>query len=170
MTRRGGLLLLISLLLSCGTGSEEPVGFVNLTQHTSSDLWAIWRSAQQSVALQVDLNPLQRSLYNAPPDILPGDARALQVVPRQISVASQPDVSSSVLFDATGVDRPDPTGMIACPSPCNVKYAAAYSRYGPEITRFAASWEFQGDNFSMILQYEFENHILQALGYSLQWR
>jgi hypothetical protein len=38
------------------------------------------------------------------------------------------------------------------------------------VTRYAASWEFQGDNFSLILQYEFENQILAELGYSLRWR
>jgi len=161
---------LVSVLLSCGADPQKPVGFVNLTEHPTSDLWTIWQTAQQSVAQQVDLNPLQRSLYNAPPDILPGDPRALQVMPRQLSVASHPDVASSALFAATGVERADPTGMIACPSPCNVKYAAAYSRYQPQITRYAASWEFQGNNFSMILQYEFENQILDALGYSVQWR
>ena len=60
--------------------------------------------------------------------------------------------------------------LIACSQPCNVGYAAAYSRYRPQLTRFAASWEFQGDNFSLILQYEFENHILAALGYDMTWR
>src|SRR5439155_24593776 len=98
------------------------------------------------------------------------DARGLSVVPRQLVVAREPDVRSSVLFAATGVGRSDPTGMIACSQPCNVRFAAAYSLYPHQVTKYAASWEFQGDNFSLILQYEFENQILAALGYDLSWR
>jgi hypothetical protein len=160
------------VLLACGGGVPQarPVGFVNQTQHSDADLWAIWKTAQQSLAQHVDLNPLQRSLYNVPADIRPGDARALKVMPHQILVGASPDVSSSVLFAATGVYRADPTGMIACPQPCNVRYAAAYSLYPRELTKYAASWEFRGDNFSFILEYEFENQILAALNYELQWR
>ncbi len=165
-------LILTMILAGCGSGLPNalPVGFLNQTQHSDADLWALWKSAQQSLAQQVDLNPLQRSLYNAPADTLPGDARALKVMPHQLLVGASPDVSSSVLLAATGVYRPDPTGMIACPQPCNVRYAAAYSLYPHQLTRYAASWEFQGDNFSLILQYEFENLILAALGYDLSWR
>ncbi len=32
------------------------------------------------------------------------------------------------------------------------------------------SWEDQGDSFTFVLEYEFENQILAALGYSLKWR
>lgn len=171
MGRVLSMVVIAAVLAGCGGGPEShPAGFANLTQHTDADLWAIWKTAQQSLAQQVDLNPLQRSLYGSPPDTLPGDSRALQVMPHQLSVGSRPDVPSSVLLAATGVNRPDPTGLIACPQPCNVQYAAAYSEYQPQVTRYAASWEFQGDNFSLILQYEFENQILAALGYSLRWR
>jgi hypothetical protein len=64
----------------------------------------------------------------------------------------------------------DPTGLIACPQPCNVSYAAAYSLYTQNTSRYAASWEFAGNNFDALVQYEFENHILQALGYDMRWR
>ncbi len=165
-------LILTMILAGCGSGLPNalPIGFVNQTRHSDADLWALWKSAQQSLAQQVDLNPLQRSLYKVPADTLPGDARALKVMPHQLLVGASPDVSSSVLLTATGVYRPDPTGMIACPQPCNVRYAAAYSLYPHQLTTYAASWEFQGDNFSLILQYEFENQILAALGYDLSWR
>lgn len=127
-------------------------------------------AAQDSVSQQVDLNPLQRSSLGAPADIHPGDRRALEVMPHQLRVGAEPDVSSSNLLAATGLERPDPTGMIACPKPCNVAYAAAYSFYGRDLTRYAASWEEQGDSFTFVLEYEFENQILAALGYSLRWR
>ena len=52
----------------------------------------------------------------------------------------------------------------------NVRYAAAYSFYSRDLTRYAASWEEQGDSFSFVLEHEFENQILAALGYSLRWR
>ena len=103
-------------------------------------------------------------------NIRPGDARALDVRPRQLRVGAKPDVSSSALLAATGMERDDPTGMIACPQPCNVTYAAAYSVHSLDLTQYAASWEDQGDSFTFVLEYEFENQILASLGYSLKWR
>ena len=115
----------------------QPVaaGFVNQTQHSDAELQAIWTEAQQSVAQKIDLNPLQRLSNNVPPDTLPGDPRAWSVEPHQLLVAAVPDVSSEDLFAATGEHRSDPTGMIACPQPCNVRYTIAYSFYQPELTK-----------------------------------
>jgi len=163
--------ILLAALLGCGSPPELPAGFLNHTQHSDAELWTIWRSAQRNLTLQIDLNPLQRSSdASASANLLPGDARALRVEPHQIEVGSEPDVSASALYSATGVQRPDPTGLIACPQPCNVRYAAAYSRYSGAVTKYAASWEFQGSNFELILRYEFENHILTQLGYDMRWR
>jgi hypothetical protein len=174
MARRLRVFLFLTTLAGCGGGSlnPAPAGFINQTQHSEDDLWAIWKAAQQSVAQQVDLNPLQRSFYpGTPANTFPGDSRALNVTPHQVLVAGDPDVSSAALLTAVGVSRPDPTGLIACPTPCNVHYAAAYSFYQKKPqTKYAASWEFQGNNFSSILQYEFENHILNSLGYDMTWR
>lgn len=153
-----------------GLPEALPVGFLNHTQHSDEQLWTIWKTAQQILSQRVDLNPLQRSTSGVTADIHPGDARALQVMPHQLLVNPEADVTSSTLFTATGTYRADPTGMILCPQPCNVRFAAAYSWYQRHTTRYAASWERQGDNFSLILEYEFENHILAALGYSLKWR
>jgi hypothetical protein len=121
--------------------------------------------AQQTLSQQIDLNPLQRELYNSPPKVIPGDSRVWNTSPRQLAVASQADVSSPTLLAATGVVRPDPTGLISCPQPCNVHYAPAYSLYAQHSTRDAASWESTGSNFDALVQYEFENQILHALGY-----
>jgi hypothetical protein len=164
--------ILMAVLVGCGGGIPDalPVGFLNQTQHSDADLWAIWKTAQQSLAQQVDINPLQRMSSDVPADIRPGNPGALRVKPHQLRVAAKPDVSSSVLFAVTGVYRADPTGLIACPRPCNVRYAAAYSWYTRQVTRYAASWEFQGDNFALIVEYEFENQILEALGYNMRWR
>jgi hypothetical protein len=60
--------------------------------------------------------------------------------------------------------------MIERRQPCNVRYTTAYSVYQLEFTKYAASWEFAGDNFNVILEYEFENQILNALGYVMTWR
>jgi hypothetical protein len=168
---RNVLALVTVILLGCeGTPhSLVSAGFVNQTQHSDAALQAIWTDAQQSVAQKIDLNPLQR-LNNVPPDTLPGDPRAWSVEPHQLLVAPVPDASSENLLAATGEHRSDPTGMIACPQPCNVRYTTAYSFYQPELTKYAASWEFAGDNFNVILEYEFENQILNALGYAMTWR
>jgi hypothetical protein len=166
------MVILALVLLGCDGRPHSPVlsGFINQTQHPDADLQAVWTEAQQNVAQGIDLNPLQRLSANVPPDLRPGDPRALRVMPHQLSVRAELDVLSEVLFAATGEQRADPTGMIACPQPCNVRYSPAYSFYQPELTRYAASWEFKGDNFSVILEYEFENHILSALGYDMTWR
>jgi len=164
--------ILTVVLLGCGGSPHSPasVGFVNQTQHSDANLQAIWAEAQRSVAQQIDLNPLQQLSKNVSPETRPGDPRALSVEPHQLLVTPEPDVSSATLFAATGQQRSDPTGMIACPHPCNVRYSTAYSFYQPDLTRYAASWEFEENNFSVILEYEFENHILNALGYDMTWR
>jgi hypothetical protein len=170
------LALMILLLTGCGggmgggPGANPAAGFVNQTQLTDAELRALWQAAQQDLSQQIDLNPLQRTQSNVPPHILPGDPRVWNIQPRQLAVAARPDVSSAALLAATGMNRPDPTGLIACPQPCNVSYAAAYSLYGPNVSRYASSWEFAGSNFDALVQYEFENHILQALGYDMLWR
>jgi hypothetical protein len=170
---RGNTWKLLLVLFLCGCGGQPDalrVGFLNQTKHSTADLWAIWKAAQESLAQEVDLNPLQRQFSGASADIRPGDARALGIMPQQLRVGPQPDVSASALLAATGEQRSDPTGMIACPEPCNVRYAAAYSFYGRHLTCYAASWEDEGESFSFVLEYEFENQILAALGYSLRWR
>jgi hypothetical protein len=162
-------LIFLLLLTGCG-GKPGREGFENRTRHSTSVLWSLWRAAQRSVARQVDLNPLERELHGAAAKMLPGDSRALGVEPSGVLVAAEPDVSADVLLAATGIARQDPTGMIACPAACNVRYAAAYSRYRPGQVRYAASWEFRGDNFSLMVEYEFESQILYRLGYDVRWR
>lgn len=162
--------LLTIILLGCGHSTDPgSTGFINQTQHTNAELWAIWSTAQQSLANSIDLNLVQQITSGEPADILPGDPRALSIEPDQFTVTPQPDVSSAALFAATGIHRADPTGMIACPEPCGVEYTTAYSRYSPKITRYAASWEWTS-NYNPLLEYEFENQILFALGYDMTWR
>jgi hypothetical protein len=167
---RNVLTVIVTVLLLGCNGSPLPAGFVNQTQHSDAELQAIWTEAQQSVAQKIDLNPLQRLSNNVPPDTLPGDPRAWSVESHQLLVAAVPDVSAEDLLAATGEHRSDATGMIECPQPCNVRDTTAYSVHQPEFTKYAASWEFAGDNFNVILEYEFENQILNALGYVMTWR
>ena len=172
MGRALRILAFLLLLSACGgqIPAEGQVGFINHTRHSDADLWTIWQAAQQNLAKQIDLNPLQQSASGAVPNTLPGNSLALQVQPRQIEVDSEADVPSAALSAATGVQRADPTGLIACLKPCEVRYAPAYSVFEAPATKYAASWESQEVNFDAILQYEFENHILKALGYDTQWR
>src|SRR5207237_178782 len=117
------------LLSGCGGMPRPAIGFINHTQHSDAQLWALWKAAQQNLSQQIDLNPLQQQQTNVPPEIIPGDPRVWNISPRQISVSAQRDISSAMLLAATGTTRSDPTGLIACPQPCNVHYAAAYSLY-----------------------------------------
>ena len=163
--------ILLTLVLSgCGGKPALPAGFINDTKHSDAELQSLWQSAQQSLSQQIDLNPLEQQLDNAAPRIVAGDARVWTVSPHQLVVSSQADVSSAALYVATGTTRPDPTGLISCPQPCNVNYAPAYSLYNQPATRYAASWESSSNNFDVLVEYEFENHILNALGYDTRWR
>ena len=173
MRRTLRILGLLAVLVGCGGGvpPQAAPGFINQTSHADPELWAIWKQAQASIARQVNINALQTSLDGTPPDVRPGDPRVWQISPRRLTVTAEPDVSSATLFAATGVQRSDPTGMIACPEPCNVRFAAAYSRYSPvHLVAYASSWESDAQNFAAILEYEFENQIMYSLGYDMQWR
>lgn len=158
------------VLWACGNNPAGEIGFVNETQHSDAQLWALWKTAQRNLSQEIDLNPLERQLHNAAPQIIPGDARALHTPPRHLVVSSQLDVSSATLYAVTGTAHPDPTGLIFCPQPCNVNYAPAYSLYAHPATHYAASWELAGNNFDVLVEYEFENQILNALGYDTAWR
>jgi hypothetical protein len=96
----------IVLLTGCGGRTTPAAGFVNHTQHSDAQLWSLWKAAQRNLSQQIDLNPLQRTLGNAPPHLLPGDSRVWNVSPRQLVVSSQADVSSAVLYAATGTKPP----------------------------------------------------------------
>jgi len=161
---------LVVFSAGCGSRATPPVGFLNQTHHTDAQLQAIWKTAHQNLSQQIDLNPLEQVFTGAAPHILPGNSRVWGVAPRQMVVASQADVSSVEFYAATGDERPDPTGLIACPQPCNVDYAAAYSLFQEPVTRYAAPWETSESNFEYLLTYEFENQILNALGYDMRWR
>jgi hypothetical protein len=171
MRTRVHLLILSCVFFSgCGNRPDSDIGFVNETQHTDAQLWSLWTAAQKDLSQHIDLNPLQRQFSSVAPNILPGDSRVLSVSPHQLIVSPQPDVTAAALFASTGTDRPDPTGLILCPQPCNVHYAAAYSLYPRPASHYAASWEFTGNNFNVLVQYEFENQILKTLGYDMSWR
>lgn len=171
MRARVHFLVLGCMLFSgCGNGPDADIGFVNETQHSDTQLWSLWTAAQKNLSQQIDLNPLQRQFSRVAPDILPGDSGVSGVSPHQLVVSSQPDVTSAALYAATGTNRPDPTGLMVCPQPCNVHYAAAYSLYLRPASHYAASWEFTGNNFKVLVQYEFENQILKILGYDMSWR
>src|SRR5581483_4471800 len=106
------------MLLGCGRQAlpTTPIGFVNATKHSDAKLWAIWGQAQKSVANSIDLNPLQAG--DGAAQVLPGELRALGVLPDPVGVAAAPAGAGSVLAALTGIPRSQPTGLIACPAPC----------------------------------------------------
>jgi len=99
----GFLCLSVIAMPGCGgqpVGTVPAPGFINHTQHSDAQLSALWSAAQQTLSQKIDLNPLARELYNSAPNILPGDVRVWNVLPHQLQVESQADVSSPVLQQA----------------------------------------------------------------------
>jgi len=161
------LFLLATLLTGCGARSA---GFVNETaMHSDTQLMQLWHQAQQDLAQQIDLNPIQHIRYGTPETILPGDPRALSFNPLMITVRVIPDMTPDQLL-VYGLVSPEPTGMIICPQPCDGPVARAYSTPSRYRTHIAASWEHNEPDWEFIVVYEFENHILYGLGYDTSWR
>ena len=98
----------ILFLCGCGGGLPEslPAGFLNRTRHFDEQPWTIWKTAQQILSQRVDLNPLQRSMYDSRADIHPGDSRALQVRPHQVLVSPSLQVRYLPRLEHTGQIRP----------------------------------------------------------------
>ena len=82
-------ILLALVLARCGARATPPVGFINHTRHSDAELSSLWKSAQQNLSQQIDLNPLEQELNNAAPQIVSGDARVWTVSPHQLVVSSQ---------------------------------------------------------------------------------
>jgi hypothetical protein len=162
------LLLLTALLTACGV--PRPVGFLNQTaMHSDAQLMELWGQAQQDLSQGIYLNPIQHLSYGTPEDLLPGDSRALNFAPRMITVRVVPDLTSAQLL-VYGMDLPAPTGMIACPQPCDGRVGAAFSTPPKHRTHVAASRELNEADWDIVIVYEFENHILYGLGYDISWR
>src|SRR5438552_1828666 len=72
-------ILLALVLAGCGGRATPPAGFINHTRHSDAELASLWKSAQQNLSQQIDLNPLEQELNNAAPQIVSGDARVWTV-------------------------------------------------------------------------------------------
>jgi hypothetical protein len=111
-------------------GSPAPAsGFVNHTQHSDAQLWALGRARPADTLATNRSEPVAAHRERRVSQYFAGRSAGLGGQPRQIEVSSAPDVASAVLYAATGASRADPTGLISCPTPRNVNYAPAYSVY-----------------------------------------
>src|SRR2546423_1440647 len=53
-------ILLTLVLAGCGGRATPAPGLINHTRHSDADLQSLWRTAQQNLAQQIDLNPLEQ--------------------------------------------------------------------------------------------------------------
>jgi hypothetical protein len=96
----------LTILAGCSRTPQElrPVGFVNHTIHSDAQLRTMWTAAQNRLAQEIDLNPLERKVD---PDISYGDASrrsaGTQYPATHLEVAKKRDVSAGLLYSATGV-------------------------------------------------------------------
>jgi hypothetical protein len=131
----------------------------------------VGEAAQQTLNQEVDLNPLPRASSGAPADIRPGDPRALGAWSHAAPARRDRRMSPPPRFFSR---RPDLSGPI--PQEWSPAAGPAMSAM-PRLISFTAGLHplrhlvgVQGNSFTFVLEYEFENQILAELGYRLRWR
>jgi hypothetical protein len=158
----------IVLLLSggCGGGSWNAgeARFVNRTSLAELEFQAMaeqkWKQAQNDLATRpIDLHA---AFPEQGPNVVSADTRALQLVPRNVVVVSEPDVAAAVLNSlpyCTHCPYRDPTGIIRC----GEGFCQAYLRNLCTIAVPASKPQNMGP-------YEMENCILWGLHYDVSGR
>jgi hypothetical protein len=162
---------------SMGTNSASNAqcnnsGFSNQTGGLATDaqLQRIWTDAQTWLATQpIEMNTALVAYEGAPPVYHQADPRAANVQPNCLAVFVVPDTP---LADLPGVfhngKHKDPTGMFPCPAETDGagQYCAAYTAPDYRSVHIAASLILNPGTTG----WEFENVILQRLGYSCDER
>ena len=159
-------------LFFCGCGAvpdssppDATVLFINETSASNSALMQQWTTAQQNIAVKPsDMNPVTRLLVPGTPAVtIQQDPRALTVLPRGLKVVAVPDISISqlVLRDPAWGRQSDPSGVIDC----GAKLLAHSCVDIQANTVYSAS-----SLIPQALEWEFENVILNSLGYDVSGR
>ncbi len=124
-----------------------------------------WKIAQQTIAnKESDMNPVTRLLIpGTPMQSIPPDPRALGTMPKGVKVIAVPDipVSQLVLRDPAWGRHSDPSGVIDCGAQL-LAHACVDIQTN---TVYAAS-----SLIPQALEWEFENVILNSLGYDISGR
>ncbi len=170
--RMGMITLLILPLFGCAgiIGKNQMSGctggFVDNAGVSLQNLQQQWSTAQGSVARGVVLNALQVTLTGAPPQKSAPNPSALNIQPDCVEVTAVQDapVSQLVQYGIEYANLHDPTGLIIC-TECQPQVVHSYVYVNAPAKVFVAS-----SIASYALEYEFENIILNQLGYDTSER
>jgi hypothetical protein len=136
--------------------------FINYTSVSEMELMQQWQLAQ------VGLATAPFPLNDSGGDMQPADPRASSIQPSHVTVVSVPDVPVSDLvtyFGSAWAGIKDPSGTILLET--NVAYTACHS--------FACCWKkprvyAAASKIPVTLAYEFQNIIMEELGYDVSNR
>jgi hypothetical protein len=135
--------------------------FVNYTPLTYVQLMSIWSTAQQGLATQ------QIPLSTNGTNLQPPDKRALTVQPENVSVIAMPDwsVADLVKIDPAWAGHATPTGTFAVDDGIDYETVAGITMPWTRPRIYGAT-----SVLANVLVWEFQNVILDKLGYDVSTR
>lgn len=80
------------------------LGLLGCGGQPNADLWVVWKATQESLDQEVDLNSA-KIVFRSARRHSSRDSRALEVMPHQLKVSAEPDVTAGILLAATGLER-----------------------------------------------------------------
>lgn len=135
--------------------------FVNYTALTDAQLLAIWNTAAQGLATQ------QIPLSTNGTNLQPADPKAMTIQPKNVAVISMPDwsVADLVKIDPAWAGHAVPTGTFAVDTGFEYETVAGITNPWTRPRVYGAT-----SVLATVLVWEFQNVILDKLGYDVSTR
>lgn len=155
-------------LTACG-GAPKTAAPAAQDKFSDPQLQTLWEQAQNTLATQmITLNAAYVAEGREAAVVIAPDYRALSVSPAGVSVNPVPDLTVAQLQSenpgAQLQHNTDPTGVIHAPAGSSASYCASYTQ--GSAVYVSASLEYSAGATG----YEFQNVILERLGYDVSKR